>query len=183
MDREELRSEIASLLSDSLGEFKELFSSLSAEVGSVRESVQGIDSEITALRADSEKNEAATKESRIDNELEKLVRKGRMTPAERPSEKKMLLKLSDEDIAERLEDLNQRSPILSERLTDTQISESDGPDASQVDASRYISQTGGAVDQKSLGVLKEAMARSGGDFNAMRRAAYALHGEDPGGTN
>jgi len=191
MDRKELRSEITSLLSDSMSTLKDdikeaiggLSDSFNEGIGSVRDSVQRIDGEIEALRADSEVNRNDAKEVLIDSGLERLVSKGRMTPAERESEKKFLLKMSEEDIKERLEDLNQRSPILSDRLTGTQIADDGSVDADNVDVSQYVSEMGGPVNQKSLSILKEATARGNGDFAAMRRAAYALHGEVAGGTN
>jgi len=114
----------------------------------------------------------------LDGALSKLVSQGRLTPADKESEFRFITKLDPKDQEERIADLQTRSPILTERLTQ-RFETVEGQPEVRIDRRQFTFPNQQKVDARSLQFHKEALGRSknGADMKAYVEAAYALHGE------
>ena len=190
MDRDELRSEIGSVVATAM---KDAISALRDELkqehkvqetapeqDTLRSEIRDLKDAVTLLAEAHKGTVQEKRELQIESQLESLVRAGRITPAEAASEQKFLPKLSEEDVAERIADLNQRSPILASRLSDVQVPDTEDLPINMRNFSipnRAGDVAGYSVDQESFELLKEATRRAEGDPKKLREAAYALAGE------
>ena len=184
MDLDAIKSELATLVSESVAEaVKGVASQFRTEmVKSDTETVEAVSSDVTSLmeeiRTLREAQSASAEERRlaeVKHEVEALVRVGRLTPAEAASEMRFLVKLSADDVKDRLGDLSRRSPIIASRLTDSLIPEGD-EDVVRADMGMYTLPQS-RCDAESLAIFKEAHKRAQGDEARFAEIVFALSGE------
>lgn len=190
VDLASLRIELKEMVKDAVSELAQglrsaptgLDDQIKAHIEPLQEAITAVVAESRSVMEDAKKivgdANAQSRTRDIESAMDRLVRSGRITPAECASELKFLGKLSDEDVKERIEDLGQRSAILPSRLTES-FNTDGGPEV-QI-RTRDFSFPGQNVNPQAMELHREALSRSAdSDFNAFRKAAYALHGEECG---
>ncbi len=163
-DESALGEEIRSLLSG----FKDEMSSQITEVRDLANAT----AEATAAGL------VAARNTVLEGELNKLVHQGKLTPADKARELRVLAMLKTEHQDEHIKDLQTKSAILTERLTE-RFETVEGKPEIRIDRRMFTFPNQEKIDVRSLQFHKEALSRSknGADMKAYTEAAYALHGE------
>lgn len=143
---------------------------------SVSSAVAPVAERLAALEKSTTENAERTRVAEQKTKLDALVGSGRLSPAERASEEKLLAKLTATDGDERIAELTARSPRIPSRMSQAAVLEAEG-ELPQVNMRQFSLPSGGHVDETYLQIHREALHRSGGDHKKYTEIAYSLCGE------